>query len=195
MGLFQRPLGSVDLVLHQILFCASLHLLAGMSLLLFGHQFPLYGLVDFRHLALVVDDGSTQLARTSFPVPLARGLTNRRRHPFARILSLRFCGTGVCPKLCRPFQRLRISPACGQLSSIIISLCCPKNLTFVLLRSVRYKKAVRRALGRIVFVWRYCALSPIFLLCFPSRVFLLSIHSMQGFSVGAVSFSCLMVRC
>ena len=30
-----------------------------------------------------------------------------------------------------PFQRLRISPACGQESSIVISLCCPKNLTVV----------------------------------------------------------------
>ena len=36
-----------------------------------------------------------------------------------------------------PFQRLRISPACGQVSPIVISLCYPKNLTVVLLRSVR----------------------------------------------------------
>ena len=30
----------------------------------------------------------------------------------------------VCPQLC---QRLRISPVCGQVSSIVISLCCPKK--------------------------------------------------------------------
>ena len=63
------------------------------------------------------------------------------------------------------------------------------------------KKAVRRALGRIVFVWRYCELSPISFSVFPvvlrfiTGVFLLSIRSMQGFSVGAVGFRCLMVRC
>ena len=54
---------------------------------------------------------------------------------------------------------------------------------------------------RIVSVCRYSALSPIFHLCFPSslalhhRVFLLSIRSMQEFSLGAVSFKCSMVKC
>ena len=80
---------------------------------------------------------------------------------------------------------------------------CPKNLTVVLLRSVRFwQKTVRRALGRRVFDWLYRALSPIFLLCFSiSLTFhywgfsLLSIRSMQGFSVGAVSFWCSVVRC
>ena len=36
-----------------------------MALLLVGHQFPLYGLAGSRDIALVVDDGSTQLARIS----------------------------------------------------------------------------------------------------------------------------------
>ena len=40
---------------HFVLGRLFLHLLAGMSLLLFGHQPPLYGLVGFRAFALVVD--------------------------------------------------------------------------------------------------------------------------------------------
>ena len=36
-----------------------------------------------------------------------------------------------------PSARLRISPVCGQVSSIVISLCCPRRVTAVLLRSVR----------------------------------------------------------
>ena len=72
-----------------------------------------------------------------------------------------------------PFQRFRISLACGQVSSIITSFCCPKNLTVVLLRSVRlWQKICSPFMGRIVFVWQYCALSPIFLLCFPSSLVL-----------------------
>ena len=47
------------------------------------------------------------------------------------------CGTSLVQNSVVPFQRLRISPVCGQVSSIVISLCCPKNLTVVLLRSVR----------------------------------------------------------
>ena len=70
-----------------------------------------------------------------------------------------------------PFQRLRISPACGQVSSIIISLCCPKNLTIVLLRSVRFwQKGCSSCIGSNSVRLRYCALSPIFLLCFPSSL-------------------------
>ena len=42
-GLFQLPLGSVVIVLQQIQFGVSLHLLAGVLPLLFGHQPPLYG--------------------------------------------------------------------------------------------------------------------------------------------------------
>ena len=100
-----------------------------------------------------------------------------------------------------PFQRLRISPVCGK-SSIVISLCCPKNLTVVLQRSVRSAQngcsscigsnRVRLALP--------CTPHPSSLPVIPvvSRfiawVFLLSIHSMQGFSVGAISLWCSVVR-
>ena len=52
--------------------------------------------------------------------------------------------TGICcydvcwVARCRPWKGLRILPVCGQVSSIIISLCCPRNLTVVLLRSVTF---------------------------------------------------------
>ena len=52
---FQLPLVSVDLVSQWTEFGVSLHLLAGMSLLLLGHQFWLHGLAGSRDFALVVD--------------------------------------------------------------------------------------------------------------------------------------------
>ena len=78
----------------QIQFCASLHLLAGMALLLLGHQVPLYGLdLQVSVIALVVDDGSTQLARISLPRTTYPWLdqlvtTSFRRDPVVDCLSL-----------------------------------------------------------------------------------------------------------
>ena len=65
VGHFQQPLGFVDLVLHQIQLCTSLHRSAGMMLLLVGHQFPLDRLAGSGGLALVIDDGPAQLTRIS----------------------------------------------------------------------------------------------------------------------------------
>ena len=105
MGLFQQPLGFVDLDLHPIQFCASLHLLAGMALLLVGHQFPLYGLDGSRDFALVVDDDdSTQLARFSLSCTICPGLdqlvtTSLRRDPVVEILwHLRSRRGGCCTR-------------------------------------------------------------------------------------------------
>ena len=90
MGLFQRPLGYVDFVLHQVQFCASLH----RPLHLVGHQFRLDRLAGSSDLTLVVDDGSTQLTRISlsraifpFPCHFPRASPGGG-HPFAGILSL-----------------------------------------------------------------------------------------------------------
>ena len=53
--------------------------------------------------------------------------------------------------------------------------------------------AVRHALGRIRYVWRYHVLSPIVRFCVPSSlvlrhsVFLLFLRAMMGFSVDVVS--------
>ena len=70
MGFLQQSLGFADLVLHQIQFCASHHRLAGLTLVLVGHQFPLDRLPGPSDLSLVVDDGSTQLTR----IPLSRAI-------------------------------------------------------------------------------------------------------------------------
>ena len=68
-----------------------------------------------------------------------------------------------------PFQRLRISPACGQVSSIVISLCCPRNLTVVLLRSVRsWQNGCSSCIGSNgVRLAIPCTLTPIDPICFP----------------------------
>ena len=57
MGFLQQSLGFVDLVLHQIQFCASRHRPAEMTLSLVGNQFPLDRLAGPSDLALVADDG------------------------------------------------------------------------------------------------------------------------------------------
>ena len=64
-----------------------------MSLLLFGHQSPLYGIFGFRDFALVVDDGSTQLARISLSRAFCPGLdqevsTSLRWYPVVDSLGL-----------------------------------------------------------------------------------------------------------
>ena len=61
-GLLVQSLGFVDDVLHQVQFCASVHRPVGMKL---PHPFPLDRLAGFSDLALVADDGSTQLTRIS----------------------------------------------------------------------------------------------------------------------------------
>ena len=122
MGLFQRLHGSVDLVLHQIQFCASLHLLAGVSLLLFGHQFPLHGLVGLRDFALVVDDGSTQLTRISLSRAIRPGsdqqaATSLRRDPVGEILWHRRSYRGGCTRcviLATPKPRVSLPPRHSQ---------------------------------------------------------------------------------
>ena len=62
-----------------------------MALLLVGHQFPLCGLAGSRDFALVVDDGSTQLARISLfrticPEFDQQVTTSLRRDPVVEIL-------------------------------------------------------------------------------------------------------------
>ena len=62
-----------------------------MALLFDGHQFPQYGLAGSRDFALVVDDGSTQLARISLSRTTCPGLdqqvtTSLRRDPVVEIL-------------------------------------------------------------------------------------------------------------
>ena len=74
MGFLQQSLGVVDLVLHQIQLCASLHRQAGMTLLLVGHQFPLDRLAGSGDLALVVDDGPAQLTRITLSRAICPGL-------------------------------------------------------------------------------------------------------------------------
>ena len=84
-----------------------------------------------------------------------------------------------------PFQRLRISPACGQVSSIVTSLCCPKNPTVVeLCPSGDAMYSHPSSLSVLPVVSRFVA-----------RFSVLSIRSMQGFCVGAISFWCSVVRC
>ena len=53
-------------------------------------------------------------------------------------LQVASCGMSSVLNSVMSSQRFRISPACGQVSPIVTSLCCPRNLTVVLLRSVRY---------------------------------------------------------
>ena len=74
MGLFQPALDFVDLVLHQIQLCTSLHSPVGMLFLLVGHQFPLDRFAGPSDLALVVDDGPTQLTRISLSRVICPGL-------------------------------------------------------------------------------------------------------------------------
>ena len=74
MGFLQQSLGFADLVLHQVQLRASLHRPAGMTLPLVGHQLPLDRLAGSSDLALVVDDGSTQLARVSLSRAIGPGL-------------------------------------------------------------------------------------------------------------------------
>ena len=129
-----------------------------MSLLLFGHQHPLYGIVGFRDFAFVLEivwhqkshrggyctrcimfgNPKTTLLLSSSEVkgtwPSCLGSNDCER---AEICDCDVCWFVASPNSVVPFQRLRISPACGQVSSISISLCCSKNLTVVLLRSVR----------------------------------------------------------
>ena len=122
-----------------------------------------------------------------------------KERKYVTVMSVGFPGVilwhVVCPKLCRAL------PEASHLTLLwpgIINhhlALLPQESD---LRSVRLcKKAVRRAVGRIVIVWRYCALSPIFLLCFPVvshfviGVVLLSIRSMQGFQCRCCQFQVL----
>ena len=68
MGFLQQSLGFVDLVLHQVQFCAFLHRPFGVKRPLSGHQSPLDRLAGPKDLTLVADNGSTQLTRV-FPFP------------------------------------------------------------------------------------------------------------------------------
>ena len=91
VGLFQRLPGFVDLVLHQVQFCASLHLMAGIWFLLAGNQFPIYGLAGFCNCARVDDDGATRLARISLCRTICQGFdqqvtTSLRWNPVVEIL-------------------------------------------------------------------------------------------------------------
>ena len=86
----------------------------------------------------------------------------------------------TCPKLCRALQEASHFTC---LWPVNIWLCCTRyhqsssrsvvpriRLSSSCVQWGSGKKAVRRALGRIVFVCQYCALLPIFLLCFPSSL-------------------------
>ena len=102
------------------------------------------------------------------------------------------CGISRVQNSVVSFQRLRISPVCGQESSIVISLCCPKNLTVVLLRSVRFwKMAVCHALGRIESAWRCHTLSPIVPSCFHSNLVLRH----KGFALVHPCYDGIQCRC
>ena len=108
----------------------------------------------------------------------------------------------TCMHLCSghltEIDTLRTSPVCGQVSSIIISLCCPKNLTVVLQRSVRF-------LEKWLFITHWVESSPSgdamyshpssppcfpVVPCFNTTVLLLFISGMMGFRVDAVSLWC-----
>ena len=69
MGLFQQPLGFVDLVL-QIQLRASLHRPVELLFPLVVRQFPLDRFAGSSDLALVVGDGPAQLTR----IPLSRAI-------------------------------------------------------------------------------------------------------------------------
>ena len=113
------------------------------------------------------------------------------------------CGTSLVQNSVMPYKSFRISPACGQVSSIVTSLCCPRNLTVVLLRSVRPRqKSSSSCIGsNSVRLAIPCTLTQRPLLFLPvvsffiAGIFLWSIRSMQGFCVGVVSFWCSVVRC
>ena len=115
------------------------------------------------------------------------------------VLSVGFPGVILwhvtCPKLCRALpEASHFTCLWPGIINQHLALMPQKNLTVVLLRSFSEstaKKAVHRALGRIVSVCRYCALSPIFLLCFPSS---LALHHI-GYSPVHPSHAGIQCRC
>ena len=129
MGLLQQSLGIVDLVLHQIQLCASLHRPAGTTLPLIGHQFPLDRLAGSSDLALVVDDGPAQLKRIPLSRAICPGLvqevsTSLRWDPVCFSSSvLRFCGTGGVVVV-ESFTRWIVLTSQNQASPFFLGILC-----------------------------------------------------------------------